>query len=93
MSDAGRSDETIWTSRRAFLRSEARRWVPGRLRVSDLAVRFTAHDGATTEVALTALLAVRALRLPRRALVLDTAAGPLHLRCFAMPAIAALLQP
>ena len=84
--------ETIWTSRRAFLRTDTRRWTPGRLRVSDEAVRFTAHDGATTEVSIAALVAVRATRLPRRALVLETAAGPIRLRCFAMPALAALLQ-
>lgn len=86
------TDETIWTSRRASLRSATRRWTPGRLRVSDLTVRFTAVDGATTEVARDALDAVRVVRLPRPALVLETASGPIRLRCFAMPAVAALLQ-
>ena len=84
--------ETVWTSRRAFLRTGARRWTPGHLRVSDEAVRFTAHDGATTEVPIAALVAVRVTRLPRRTLVLETATGPIRLRCFAMPAIAALLR-
>lgn len=86
------SDETVWTSRRASLRSPARRWVAGRLRLSDRTVRFTAHDGATTEVPLSAVTAVRVARRPRRALVLETDSGPLRLRCFAMPAIAALLR-
>lgn len=84
--------ETVYTSRRALLRSEARVWTAGRLRVSDRAVRFTAHDGAETEVLLAELLDVRVARLPRRALVLETPAGRLHLRCFAVPAIAVLLQ-
>lgn len=84
--------ETVWTSRRAVLRAAPRRWTPGRLRVSDEAVRFTAHDGATTEVPLAALTSVRVGRLPRRALVLETATGTIRVRCFAMPAIAALLR-
>jgi hypothetical protein len=43
-------------------------------------------------VLLAELLGVRVARLPRRALVLETAAGPLRIRCFAVPAVAALLQ-
>jgi hypothetical protein len=85
-------DETVLTSRRAWLLVAARRWAPGRLRVSDRALRFTAHDGAMTEVALSALGAVRVARLPRPALVLQTDAGTLRLRCFAVPAVAALLR-
>ncbi len=84
-------EETVLTSRRALLRGPGRVWAPGRLRVSDRAVRFTPLDGAVVEVPLVALLAVRVVRLPRRALVLDTATGPIRLRCFAMPAVAGLL--
>lgn len=85
------TDEVVYTSRRAFLRGPARSWTPGRLRVSDRLVRFTAADGAVTEVPVAALDAVRVARLPRRVLVLETREGRLLIRCFAMPAIAALL--
>lgn len=85
-------EEVVLTSRRAWLHAEARRWTPGRLRVSDRVVRFTAHDGTVVEFALTEVSAVRMARLPRRALVLATPVGPLRLRCFAMPAVAALLR-
>ncbi|WP_375388673.1 hypothetical protein [uncultured Amnibacterium sp.] len=85
-------EETVLTSRRAFLRSAGRGWTPGRLRVSDRRVRFTASDGTVLEVARAGVSAVRLARLPRRALVLDTAAGPIRLRCFAMPAVAILLR-
>jgi hypothetical protein len=82
------SDETVWTSRRAFL-LEGGRWTPGRLRVSDRLVRFTAYDGTVVEVV--EVLGAQVVRRPRRVLVLHTATGPVRLRCFAMPAIAALL--
>jgi hypothetical protein len=85
-------EETVLTSRRALLRADRRRWTRGRLRVSDRAVRFTALDGSVVEVARAELSAVRVARRPRRALVLETPAGPLRLRCFAMSAVAALLQ-
>ncbi|MGT2426317.1 hypothetical protein [Amnibacterium kyonggiense] len=85
------SDETVWTSRRALLAAE-RGWTPGRLRVSDRALRFTAHDGVVVEVRTTDVATVRVTRLPRRVLVLETAAGRLRLRCFAVPAIAALVR-
>jgi hypothetical protein len=90
VADVDLTEEVVYTSRRASLR-QARRWTPGRLRVSDRALRFTAHDGAVVE--LTGLLDVRVVRWPRRALVLGTSAGPVRLRCFAMPAVAALLRP
>jgi hypothetical protein len=92
VADVDLTDEVVYTSRRAWLLEAPRTWTPGRLRVSDRALRFTAHGGATTELPLTALASVRIARLPRRALVLETAEGTLHLRCFAVPAIAALLQ-
>lgn len=92
VADVDLSDEVVYTSRRAWLRVSARSWSPGRLRVSDRMLRFTAHDGATTEVALSALGAVRVRRLPRASLVVETEEGPLRLRCFAVPAVAALLQ-
>lgn len=83
--------EVVLTSRRAWLLGRGG-WSPGRLRVSDRVVRFTSHDGAVVEFALTDVAAVRVARLPRRALVLATPAGRLRLRCFAMPAVAALLR-
>lgn len=86
------SDEVVWTSRRALLRTSGRRWTPGRLRVSDRAVRFTAHDGTEVEVLRSVLGSARVTRLPRRCLLLETPDGVLRLRCFAVPAIAALLQ-
>ena len=92
VADVDLAEETVYTSRRSLLRADARRWTPGRLRVSDRAVRFTTVDGAITEVAIAAVAAVRLVRLPRRALVLETDAGPLHLRCFAMPAVALLVR-
>ncbi len=90
VADVDLTEEVVYTSRRAFLR-QARTWTPGRLRVSDRGLRFTAHDGAIVEVA--EVLDVRLVRWPRRALVLSTPSGPLRLRCFAMPAVAALLGP
>ncbi|WP_375405395.1 hypothetical protein [uncultured Amnibacterium sp.] len=84
-------EEVVLTSRRASVLGGGA-WSPGRLRISDRLVRFTSHDGAVVEVALTDVSAVRLARLPRRALVLTTPAGPLRLRCFAMSAVAALLR-
>ncbi len=90
VADVDLTEEVVYTSRRAWLHAST--WTPGRLRISSRSLRFTAQDGATTEVALTALDDVRVLRLPRPALVLRTDSGTLRLRCFAVPAIAALLQ-
>ncbi|GAA2752355.1 hypothetical protein [Amnibacterium kyonggiense] len=86
------TDERVWTSRRALLAAPRGAWTPGRLRVSDRVLRFTAHDGTVTEVALEAVTAVRVTRLPHRVLVLETPSGPLRLRCFAVPAVAELLH-
>jgi hypothetical protein len=86
------TDETVYTSRRAFLHVEGRTWTPGRLRLSDRAVRFTALDGTVVEVGTAELVAVRLVGVRRRALLLETPTETLRLRCFAMPAIAALLQ-
>jgi hypothetical protein len=83
-------EETVLTTRRALLLT-GRTWTPGRLRITDRVVRFTAHDGEVAEVAVTDISAVRVVRRPRRALVLETPRGPLRLRCFAVPAVAALL--
>ncbi|WP_158589998.1 hypothetical protein [Amnibacterium setariae] len=83
--------ETVWTSRRALL-LVAGRWTPGRLRLSDRALRFTAHDGEVVEVAAAEARAVRLVGRPRRVLLLETPDGPLRLRCFAAPAVAALLR-
>lgn len=85
-------EETVLTSRRALLRTGARTWAPGRLRITDRLVRFTGQDGAVVEVARGRVSAVRVARLPRQALVLDTDDGTIRVRCFAMPAIAALLR-
>lgn len=87
------SDEIVLTSRRARLGVDGGRWTPGRLRVSDRAVRFTAHDGGTVEVAVADVSAVRVVRWPRPALLLTTAAGPIRLRCFSMRAVADLVLP
>lgn len=84
-------EEVVLTSRRARLLGGGG-WSPGRLRISDRTVRFTAHDGTVVEVALTDVSAVRVARRPRPALVLATPAGPLRLRCFAMPAVALLIR-
>jgi hypothetical protein len=86
-------EEVVLTSRRALLHAEGRRWTPGRLRVSDRVVRFTAQDGGVVEVAMTDLSAVRLAGRPRRTLVLETPDASLRLRCFALAAVAALLQP
>jgi hypothetical protein len=85
-------EEVVWTTRRALLHVPGRAWTPGRLRVSDRAVRFTGHDGAVVEVAREEVTAVRIVGRPRRALLLETPEGPLRVRCFALPAVAALLQ-
>ena len=69
------TEEVVWTSRRALLHAEDRSWAAGRLRLSDQTVRFTALDGDATEVPLADLAGVRLVRLPRRALVLETPAG------------------
>lgn len=84
-------EEVVLTSRRARLLG-GRGWLPGRLRISDRTVRFTAHDGTTTEVPRSGVASVRVARRPRPALVLATPAGPLRLRCFAMPAVALLIR-
>ena len=83
-------DEIVLTSRRALLLA-GRRWSPGRLRISDRVVRFTAYDGAVTEVSVSEVSAVRVVRRPRPALLLETPTGALRLRCFAAPAVATLL--
>ena len=85
-------EETVLTTRRALLRSPGGGWTAGRLRLSDRAVRFTAADGTGGEVPLGAVTSVRVARRPRAALVLTTPDGPLRLRCFGVPAVAALLR-
>jgi len=84
-------EEAVWTSRRALL-LVAGRWTPGRLRISDRALRFTSHDGAVVEVAAPDVRAVRLTGRARRVLVVEAPSGPLRLRCFAAPAIATLLH-
>jgi hypothetical protein len=84
-------EEVVLTSRRALLHAPGAGWRPGRLRVSDREVRFTARDGAVVAVPTAAVASVRLVRRPRRALRLETPEGPLLLRCFALPAVAALL--
>lgn len=86
------AEEVVLTSRRALLHTEGRGWMPGRLRVSDRVIRFTALDGSVVEVDAAEVASVRLRGRPRRALVLDTPHGPLRLRCFGMPAVAALLR-
>jgi hypothetical protein len=84
-------EEVVLTSRRALLHAPGRGWRSGRLRVSDHEVRFTGHDGDVLAVPVTTIAAVRLVRRPRLVLRLETPDGPLLLRCFALPAVAALL--
>jgi len=84
-------EETVLTTRRALL-LEGRRWTPGRLRITDRVVRFTRQDGEVVEVAVTTVSAVRVARLPRSTLVLELPSGTLRLRCYAVAAVAGLLQ-
>ena len=85
------AEETVLTSRRALLLA-GRRWSPGRLRISDRVIRFTAHDGAITEIAVSEVSAIRVVRRPRPALQLETPGGAVRLRCFAATAVATLLR-
>jgi hypothetical protein len=84
-------EEVVLTSRRALWRSGTGPWASGRLRISDRCLRLTAGDGSSIEVAVAALDVVHVVRWPRPTVVLATADGPLQVRCFAAPAVAALL--
>lgn len=84
-------EEVVLTSRRARWRTADGRWEAGRLHVSDRRVRVTAHGGASTEVLLVAVTAVRVVRWPRPTLVLECDGAPLRIRCFAVPAVAGLV--
>jgi hypothetical protein len=84
-------EEVVLTSRRARWWSAERGWEAGRLRVTDRRVVLTAHDGTTIEVLVAGLSSVRVARWPRPTLVLEVDGATLRLRCFAVPAVAALM--
>lgn len=87
---AARPTETVLTSRRALLLRPGAP-VAGRLRLSETAVRFEPLDGAPVEVVLSEVRRVAVRRGRRGALVVETRAATLRLRCFNVPAVAALL--
>jgi hypothetical protein len=84
-------EEVVLTSRRARWRTTETGWEAGRLRLTAQRLRLTAYDGATTEVRVSAVSAVRVARWPRSTLVLEVRGGTLRVRCFAVPAVATLL--
>ena len=82
--------ETVLTHRRALLLGGAAP-VPGRLRLSDRSVRFEPHDGEPVEVVLAEVRRI-AIRPGRRgALVVETVATTVRVRCFGLRAVAGLL--
>jgi hypothetical protein len=85
------AEEVVLTSRRAVWRTAPGPWSAGRLRISDRCLRLTAGDGSSIEVDVRALDLVHVVRWPRPTVVLTTTDGPLQVRCFAAPAVAALL--